>query len=78
MDIVLLFGLGIFTFLFNISAQLAFEYASNPGFVNAFLAGSIIPTTFLAAYFFKDELNIRKVMGVVGILAGLIILYIYS
>lgn len=78
LDLTLLLALGISTFLFNIFVQLAFEYAPNPGFVNAFLAGSIIPTTFLAAYLFKDELNKRKVSGVIGVLIGLIILYIYG
>lgn len=77
-DWVLFLGLGGSTLFFNIFTQLAFEYAPNPGFVNAFLAGSIIPTTFLAAYYFKDELNFRKIMGVIGMLLGLVLLYIYS
>lgn len=77
-NLLLLFMLGISTFLFNIFAQLAFEVASNPGFVNAFLAASIIPTTFFAAYFFKDELNKRKILGMLGIFAGLVLLYVYS
>lgn len=77
-DLILFLGLGVSIFLFNIFAQLAFENAPNPGFVNAFLAASIIPTTFLAAYFFKDELNKRKVLGALGVLAGLSLLYLYS
>lgn len=77
-NLLLLFTLGVSTFIFNIFAQLAFEFAPNPGFVNAFLAASIVPTTLFAAYFFKDELNRRKMMGVLGILIGLILLYIYS
>ncbi|GEM_PF-1796877 len=77
-DFASLFILGISTFIFNVFAQLAFEFAPNPGFVNAFLAAAIVPTTFFAAYFFKDELNKKKILGVLGILAGLILLYIYS
>lgn len=77
-NIFFLFMLGISTFLFNIFAQLAFESAPNPGFVNAFLAASIVPTTFFAAFIFKDELSRNKIFGVLGILAGLILLYIYS
>lgn len=77
-NLFLFLMLGISTFLFNIFAQLAFEVAPNPGFVNAFLAASILPTTFFAGYFFKDEFNKRKILGMLGIFAGLILLYIYT
>lgn len=78
MNLFLLFALGVSTFVFNVSVQLAFEFAPNPGFVNAFLAASIVPTTLFAVLFFKDEVSRNKIFGVLGILAGLILLYIYS
>lgn len=77
-NLFFLIGLGITTFLFNVFAQLAFAYAPNPGFVNAFVSISIIPVTFLSVYFFKDELKIQQVLGVTGILVGLVMLTLYS
>lgn len=76
--ILFLLGLGLVTFLFNIFAQRAFELAPNPGFVNVFIATSLVPVTILSVYFFKDEFNLRKILGIVGVLIGLILLYLYS
>lgn len=77
-NLIFLIGIGISTFLFNIFAQLAFEYAPNPGFVNAYTSVSIIPVTYLSAYLFKDELKKWKIIGVFGVLAGLILLFLYN
>lgn len=74
-QIIFLLCSGLSTFLFNIFAQFAFEFAPNPGFVNSFIAASLVPTIFLSAYYFKDELNLKKVIGVVGVFLGLILLY---
>lgn len=76
--IIFLLSLGLLTFLFNIFAQFAFESAPNPGFVNSFIAISLIPILFLSTYYFKDELSLRKLFGVFGVFLGLILLYIFG
>lgn len=70
-DYVLLFIIGVSTFIFDIFAQIGFQYAPNPGYVNAILTTSIVPTTFFSAVFFKDELNLKKIIGLIGVMIGL-------
>lgn len=68
--------IGISTTGLNYFMQLGFEYAPNIGYVNAINASSIAIVTLLSAYFFKDELTIRKIVGVVGVIGGMILLFI--
>lgn len=72
----LLFLIGFFGALFNLFGQFGYLYSPNPGYINAVNASSISLLTLLSAYFFKDELNLRKVIGVAGVTVGLIILLV--
>lgn len=68
--------LGVFGFLFNYYMLLGYKLAPNPGYINAVNAASISLLTLLSAYFFHDELNLRKLIGIFGVTAGLILLLI--
>lgn len=59
---------------FNYFMQLGYQLAPNIGYINALNAASIAAVTIGAAIVFKDELNIRKFTGVIGVIAGLILL----
>ena len=72
---ILIFAVGIFSGLLNIFMQFAYEVAPNPGYVNAVNATSIALLTILSGYFFKDELNLKKLLGVFGVTGGLILLF---
>lgn len=71
---LLLIGTGIFSTLFNLGQFEAIKLAPNVGYVNAINAGSISLVTILAVLLFKDELTIRKAIGVAGVTAGLCLL----
>jgi uncharacterized membrane protein len=68
--------MGITSTLFNLFMQIGYIYSPNPGYINAANASSISLLTLLSAYFFKDELNSRKVIGVIGVTAGLVLLFL--
>ena len=72
----LLFSLGISGGLFNYFMQLGFSLVTNPGVINAVNAASISAVTIFSAMIFKDELNLRKIIGIIGVTAGLIILMV--
>lgn len=72
----LLLTMGFFGTLFNLFMQIAFQTAPNPGFVNAVNASSIVLVTLLSAFIFGDELNGKKLLGVMGVTAGLLFLFI--
>lgn len=72
----LLLGTGIFSTLFNLGQFEAIKLAPNVGYVNAINAGSIALVTILAVVLFKDELTKRKALGVIGVIAGLILLLV--
>jgi uncharacterized membrane protein len=56
--------------------QVAFNLAPNVGFVNAANAASISLLTLASAYFFKDELTVKKMLGILGVTAGLLLLFL--
>jgi len=56
---------------FNLSLVVGYKMAPNPGFINAANAGSIALVTLFSAWIFKDELDRRKLAGVLGVLLGL-------
>jgi drug/metabolite transporter (DMT)-like permease len=56
--------------------QVGFNLAPNVGFVNATNAASISLLTLMSAFFFKDELTIKKMVGIVGVTVGLIALFV--
>lgn len=68
--------IGIFSMSFNLFIQIGYIYAPNPGYINAVNASSISLVTLASAYFFKDELTLRKIIGVFGVTGGLILLFI--
>ncbi|MFZ1484179.1 MAG: EamA family transporter [Candidatus Saccharimonadales bacterium] len=71
---VLLIGTGIFSTLFNLGQFEAIRLAPNVGYVNAINAGSIAVVTILAVLLFKDELTMRKAVGIFGVTLGLVLL----
>lgn len=54
--------------------QLAYATAPNIGYVNAINAASIAMVSIGSAVFFHDEFNVRKFIGVIGVIIGLIAL----
>ncbi len=71
-----LFWIGILGASFNYYMQAAFHIAPNVGFVNAANAGSISLLTVLSAIFFKDELTLKKMIGILGVTVGLMLLFL--
>lgn len=73
-QLLILVGIGISGATFNYFMQQGFDSAPNIGYVNAINAASIAGVTLLASKFFKDELTPKKLIGVLGVVAGLILL----
>lgn len=61
---------------FNYFMQVGFNLAPNVGFVNAANAASISLLTLASAFFFKDELTVKKMIGVIGVTVGLLLLFL--
>lgn len=68
--------IGMFGSSFNYFMQVGFNLAPNVGFVNAANAASISLLTVMSAFFFKDELTVKKMIGVVGVTVGLLLLFL--
>jgi len=66
---------GIVTLVFNIFFQLGLQFAPNPGFMNAVNSSSVVPVTLLSAYLYKDELSLKKIIGILGVFGGLLGLF---
>lgn len=75
-QLITLLLIGIFGTTFNYFMQVAFNLAPNVGFVNATNAASISLLTLMSAFFFKDELTVRKMIGIFGVTAGLLLLFL--
>lgn len=75
-QLVTLVLIGVFGASFNYYMQVAFNLAPNVGFVNATNAGSISLLTLLSFIFFKDELTVKKMIGIGGVTAGLLLLFL--
>jgi len=75
-QLLTLLMIGIFGASFNYFMQVGFKLAPNVGFVNAANAASISLLTLMSAFIFKDELTIKKMIGIVGVTIGLIILFL--
>jgi uncharacterized membrane protein len=71
---LILLGVGIFSTLFNLGQFDAIRLAPNVGYVNAINASSISLVTLLAGVFFKDSLTPKKLVGIIGVTAGLLLL----
>ncbi|HCC84271.1 MAG TPA: hypothetical protein DEP87_01165 [Candidatus Pacebacteria bacterium] len=68
--------IGIFGSSFNYFMQVGFNLAPNVGFVNATNAASISLLTLMSAFIFKDELTLKKLIGIFGVTAGLLLLFL--
>ncbi len=75
-QLVTLLFIGIFGATFNYYMQVAFNLAPNVGFVNAANAASISLLTLVSAFIFKDELTMKKMIGIIGVTAGLLLLFL--
>ncbi|MBP7774468.1 DMT family transporter [Candidatus Woesebacteria bacterium] len=75
-QIVTLLFIGIFGSSFNYYMQVAFNLAPNVGYVNATNAASISLLTLVSAFFFKDELTVKKMIGIFGVTVGLLLLFL--
>lgn len=73
---LLLLATGIFSTLFNLGQFEAIKLAPNVGYVNAINASSISVVTVFAVLLFKDELTLKKAIGIFGVTAGLVLLLI--
>jgi len=73
---IILLLIGIFGSSFNYFMQVAFNLAPNVGFVNAINAASISLLTLMSSFFFKDELTLKKMIGIFGVTAGLLLLFL--
>jgi drug/metabolite transporter (DMT)-like permease len=71
---LLLISIGILAALFNYFMLLGIDLAPNIGYVNAINASSISLVTLFSYFLFNDELNKRKMIGIIGVTAGLILL----
>ncbi len=68
--------IGALAFVFNLTKNFAMSAAPNIGYVNAANAGSIAALTIVSAIIFKDKLNLKKMVGVIGIFIGLVLIFI--
>lgn len=75
-DWAIFVGMGVFSGAFNYFTQIGYLYAPNVGYINAINAASIAFVTIGASIFFHDEFSVRKFIGVIGVIAGLIMLVI--
>ena len=66
--------IGIFSTSFNLFMFEAIKTAPNVGYVNAINASSISLVTVFSILLFKDEFSLRKLIGFLGSIAGLILL----
>lgn len=73
---VILLLIGLLGASFNYFMQVAFNLAPNVGFVNATNAASISLLTIMSFFFFKDELTLKKMIGIGGVTAGLLLLFL--
>lgn len=71
---LILLVIGLSSLGFNLSMQFAYKLAPNPGYVVAFNTSSIMSVAVLSALIFKDKLSKQKLLGVLGVLAGLLVL----
>ena len=70
----LFIAIGLAAAAFNFFSFVAIKMAPNVGYVNATNASSIAIVTVFSALLFGDELSLRKLGGVAGVVAGLILL----
>jgi len=67
-------AIGIFSSIFNYFNFYSVGVAPNVGYVNAINASSISLVTIFSILLFKDEFSWKKLLGVFGVTAGLLLL----
>ncbi len=75
-QLITLLMIGLFSTSFNYFMQVGYNLAPNVGYVNAVNAASISLLTLLSAVLFKDDLSLRKMIGIAGVTFGLFILFL--
>lgn len=63
--------------IFNWSLQEWYATAPNPWYINAANASSIAVLTLVSGWIFWDELSLRKLIGIFGVVVGISILFIF-
>ncbi len=72
--VFILICIGTMSAAFNYFTQVGYTLAPNIGYINAINASSIAGVSLFSALIFKDELNARKFVGILGVILGLILL----
>lgn len=75
-QLIVLLMIGVFSTSFNYYMQVGFNVAPNIGYVNAVNAASISLLTLMSAILFKDDLSLRKMIGIIGVTVGLFVLFL--
>ncbi len=68
-------GISIASMGFNGFMQAGYASSPNPGYINAVNAASIAALAPLSSIIFHDPLPWRKFAGVIGVAAGLLLLF---
>lgn len=71
---VILFIASIVAVMTNIISVVSIRIAPNPGYFSAISSASIVIVTILSFVIFKSEINIRKFLGIMLTVIGLVIL----
>ena len=74
--IIILILIGILVGVWNVFMYTAIKLAPNIGYVNIINASSNIAITVFSAWIFKDKLGTRKIIGVIGVIVGLAVLFL--
>jgi drug/metabolite transporter (DMT)-like permease len=73
---LILLVIALLNVIFNVMMQEAYKTAPNIGYVNILNASSITAVTVFSVIFFKDSINTQKILGILGVLGGLSILFL--
>lgn len=68
--------IGLSGAIFMYFMQVGFNLAPNVGYINAVNSGSISLLTLMSTLIFKDELNLIKIFGIIGVTIGLMLLFL--
>lgn len=60
----------------NLFVIVGYKLAPNPGFIDSANAASVAAIAILACIFFKDNLSVKKGLGIIGVSIGLILLLV--
>lgn len=75
-QLLTLIMIGVFATSFNYFMQVSYNLAPNVGYVNAANGASISLLTLMSAFIFKDDLSLKKMVGIAGVTIGLIVLFL--